>query len=236
LVSAVDGVEGFGAGGVLTLDTVSDTDEAELPKPAPCNSRVMAAAASVSVFSRSGSVSGAWSAAVLPGVAIGSDADAPSGLAGVPGRGRALLDGRESLGVTTAFGTVTSERLPCASASDGASGTTDREDEPSAEDEPDENESDARPLVVLAWTVVSADSGARAAPTAKSPPPAALAADVPAGTDRVLRTVPSASAPGLESAAILASVVTLESSLPPLLELVSDSLSAAFDFRAVLSS
>ena len=120
MVSAVDGdgVEGFGSGGVLPLDTVSDADGAELAKPAPVNSRVMAAAASVAVFSRPGSVSGAFSAAVLPGVTIGSDADAPSGLAGASGG--AVPDARGSLGVTTAFGTVTSERLlSCTLAKDG---------------------------------------------------------------------------------------------------------------------
>ena len=118
LVSAVDGVEGFGSGGVLPLDTVSDADGAELAKPAPVSSRVMAAAASVAVFSRPGSVSGAFSAAVLPGVTIGSDADAPSGLAGASGG--AVPDARGSLGVTTAFGTVTSERLlSCTLAKDG---------------------------------------------------------------------------------------------------------------------
>ena len=100
------------------MDPVSDADGAELAKPAFVNSRVMAAAASVAVLSRPGSASGAFSAAVLPGVTIGSDADAPSGLAGASGG--AVPDGRGSLGVTTAFGTVTSERLlSCTLAKDG---------------------------------------------------------------------------------------------------------------------
>jgi hypothetical protein len=115
-VSAVEGVErfaasglaGFAAGGVVTFDEVSDTEGAVLANPAPRSSRAMAAAASMAVFSGSGSVSGVLPVAVLPYVTTGSGADAPSGLAGTSGR--PLLCVLGSLGVTTALGTVTSER------------------------------------------------------------------------------------------------------------------------------
>jgi hypothetical protein len=114
-------------------------------------------------------------------------------------------------------------------------------DEPSAVDEPSapdeaEDEPDADPLFALAWMVVEVDPDARSELPAESRAPGVVAADLPAGTDRVLRPVPSASAMVFESGAILASAVTFESAVSALPEFVSESVSAAFDFRTVLSS
>jgi hypothetical protein len=162
-VAAVDGVAGLAAaGGVLALDKVSGSDEAELANPGFADP-VLALAGPA--------LDSELADTVLPGGSTGSGAEAPSGLAGASGW-PLPLDRDSSGGGIAALGMVASERLPpCGMVtadeepSGGAEPTGDEEPDPDEEPGPDGEsdsgaESGVEPLPFFTWTEVVAVEGA----------------------------------------------------------------------------